>query len=272
MPPANPAPSPAGYSPSTRSAISVSRFRGKRTGDDKRVSTPVSSASGMRKAMQLPIHPPNAELQVLDDEIRQTCAQIRRHNARTVGRLHVAKARRGAVVQQIFHTLHRRFVPAAAKPERHLLNAPLPHEARQRVVVAKVLRTHAHQQRTVRVFARARVVAHAVDAQTIRLTCRRNHLAARTHAEGVCSAAVGRMDGKLVVCRLQRGVRPAFAVLALADERLRMLNAHTHGEWLLLHAHALPEQRRHGVARAVTDGENHRVGADFLCFAAADAP
>lgn len=47
-----------------------------------------------------------------------------------------------------------------------------------------------------------------------------------------------------------------------------MLNAHTHGEWLLLHAHALPEQRLHGVARAVTDGENHRVGADFLCFAA----
>lgn len=49
-----------------------------------------------------------------------------------------------------------------------------------------------------------------------------------------------------------------------------MLNAHTHGEWLLLHAHALPEQRLHGVARAVTDGENHRVGADFLCFAAAE--
>ena len=138
------------------------------------------------------------------------------------------------------------------------------------MIIAKVLRTHAHQQRTVRVFARARVVAHAVDAQTIRLTCRRNHLAARTHAEGVCSAAVGRMDGELVVCRLQRGVRPAFAVLALADERLRMLNAHTHGEWLLLHAHALPEQRLHGVARAVTDGENHRVGADFLCFAAAE--
>ena len=126
------------------------------------------------------------------------------------------------------------------------------------MIVAKVLRTHAHQQRTVRVFARARVVAHAVDAQTIRLTCRRNHLAARTHAEGVCSAAVGRMDGELVVRRLQRGVRPAFAVLALADERLRMLNAHTHGEWLLLHAHALPEQRLHGVARAVTDRE-HRV-------------
>lgn len=126
----------------------------------------------MRKAMQLPIHPPNAELQVLDDEIRQARAQIRRHNARTVGRLHVAKARRGAVVQQILHTLHRRFVPAAAKPERRLLNAPLPHEARQRVIIAKILRTHTHQQRTATA-AGASVVEKkqsgkpAVDAVTI---------------------------------------------------------------------------------------------------------
>ncbi len=65
-------------------------------------------------------------------------------------------------------------------------------------------------------------------------------------------------------------MRPAAPVLALADERLRMLDANAHREGLLFHAHALPEQRLHRVACAVPDGEDDGVGQELIFFAAPD--
>ena len=111
------------------------------------------------------------------------------------------------------------------------------------------------------------MVAHAVDAQSAGLAGRGDHLAAGAHAEAVAASSVRRVDSEFVIRRTQGRMLPGLAVLALADEGLRMLNAHAHGEGLLHHHHALVEQALHGVAGAVANGQEDGVGQDLPLLA-----
>ncbi len=149
----------------------------------------------MRKAAQLTIHAAYAELQILDDKVRQAATQVGRNRAGAVCRLNIPEMCGCAVGKEVLDTLHRRNVMSAAEPVRRLLDAALPNKSCQRMVIAEILRAHADKQRTVGIPTVTGVIAHAVDTQAVRLARRGNHLAARAHAEGVYAASVRRMHG-----------------------------------------------------------------------------
>ena len=132
------------------------------------------------------------------------------------------------------------------------------------MIAAKVLGAHAHQHRSVAVYAVAGVQAHAVHVHAVCLAGGVDHLTAGAHAEGVHTALIGRGHVELVLSRRQRRMPGGCAVLCAVDVALQVLDTRADGKGLGLHGQSQIVQPLVGIARAVADGQEHMVGFDLF--------
>ena len=152
--------------------------------------------------------------------------------------------------------------PAGFK--RCALKLLLIENAAERTLVRKILGRERDQKRRVGVFSVAGAVAHAVGHDAAFFRCRRDDVAARAHAEGVCACAVRELDVQLIVCRAERRIVRKRAVLRLVDGFLQMLDANAHRKRLRLHGNAEPVQHAEGVSGAVTGRKNEMAARKRL--------
>ncbi len=145
----------------------------------------------------------------------------------------------------------------AAQPERRLLQLFLQKYTAQRMVGAEIRWQNRHQQPAVDVLLVPGVVAHAVGAKTAGLRCRRNHQTTGADAERKCPAPGVGMAGELIGRHGQTGI--FHAVLGNGHIPLLLLNAHPHGELLLLHGNPGSIEHPEGIPGAVADGKHQML-------------
>ena len=151
-----------------------------------------------------------------------------------------------------------------------LLHLTLQLDARKRVFAVEILGAHADQQRTVGVLPVAREAAHAVDHHAFRLAGGAHHFPTWAHAERVHAAALffallrAQMHRQLVIGSTERRMVGGLPVLRAVDELLGMLDAHAHGERLLLHAHARVAHELERVAGRMTARQHNAACGNQL--------
>ena len=76
------------------------------------------------------------------------------------------------------------------------------------------------------------MLTHAIDGKPAFFGCRRHHIAAGTHTEGIDTAVFLRSIGQAIICRRQKCC--CITILHGINHSLGMLNPHAHGKGLLL--------------------------------------
>ena len=172
----------------------------------------------------------------------------------------------GPFLQEVSHQLAGSVIIGASGLEGCFLDLPLPVHTAQCGFVREVGRVQGDQQGGIGIFAVPGYVAHAVGAEAAFLGCRRYHMTAGTHAEGISGISVRQFYVELVIGGGQIGGPGKAAVLALVDHGLPVLNAYAHGERLGLHGNSLLQQGSKRVSGTVADGQNGlRTGqVDFV--------
>ena len=154
--------------------------------------------------------------------------QIAERHAGAIRRLNASKRRARPVCEKIPHQLRGRMIILSAGFKRRPLELLLIPYAAERSLVREVLGAQRDEKRGVRVLAVPRAVAHAVCNDAPFFGCRRDHIAARAHAERVRACAVRELDVQLIVRRTERRVLRKRTVLAVANHALRVLDANAH--------------------------------------------
>ena len=201
-------------------------------------------------------------------------AQVAPCDAARVGGLHLLARAAGAMRQEVADGLRGRLIRFAASGDGgsvgRLFHLALQLDARKRVFAVEILGAYADQQRAVGVLPVARKAAHAVDHHAFRLAGGAHHFPTWAHAERVHAAALffaflrAQMHRQLVVGGAERRMAGGLPVLRTVDELLRMLDAHAHGERLLLHVHASVAHELERVAGRMTARQHHAACGDRL--------
>ena len=139
-----------------------------------------------------------------------------------------------------------------------LLDAPLEHRSRKRVVALEVIGHDADEKRCVGVARIAREAAHAVHNHAVLLAGGCHHLSSRAHAERVHATPARQVGDHLVVGSAQGGMACRIAILRPIDIGLKVLDAHPDRKRLRLHDQAGALKHAEGIARRMAARENER--------------
>lgn len=120
-----------------------------RTGDEERVSGPVSTASGRSKPPQALAQQGQRFAHGGDDRGGKQLRQIARHHAGAVTWQNIAQVRAWPPGEQIADQLARCFTRASTQNKGTALDVALKEHACERMIAAKIFRADAHQQRAV---------------------------------------------------------------------------------------------------------------------------
>ena len=196
--------------------------------------------------------------------------QIAERHAGAIRRLNASKRRARSVCEKIPHQLRRRVIILPAGRKSCPLELLLIPYAAERSLVREILGGQRDEKRSVRVLAVSRAVAHAVCNNAPFFGCRRDHIAARAHAERVRACAVRELDVQLIVRRTERRVLRKRTVLAVANHALWVLDANAHRKCLRLHGNAHLLQHPERISRAVAQRQDEIAAGNLLlavrCF------